>query len=348
MGALTPPLYVCGAGAVTPAGLTAPQTCAAIRAGLSAFEEHIRSDPFGAVQIVARIPSHWRLRRTAGEWLVNMAARAIDEALATGQAGAQDTALFLTPPESFRDHPAYADIPPAGFLAAVTAAVGQRFHPASRAFDGGAAAALGLIEQAGAAIAAGAAQVLLGGVDSLVNDTDFKRLGAAGRLRGDANAQGLVPGEAAAFVRLTRAPDRARPVHAAILATGAAREADTALGERFSQGTALLQALRAAVDAPGCAEAELDFVVSNGNGERYSAWEEMIARPRFYRTRREMLPIAYPAMTLGDVGAAGAALALMLAADAFAHDYAPGARAICEIASEGGLRAAAVVTRTTG
>ena len=69
----------------------------------------------------------------------------------------------------------------------------------------------------------------------------------------------------------------------------------------------------------------------------------MIARPRFYRTRREMLPTAYPAMTFGEVGTAGAALALMVAADSLAEGYAPGPVAMCEIASEGGLRAAAVV-----
>ena len=84
MAALRRPLYIAGAGAVTPAGLTAPQTCAAIRAGLSAFEEYVRPEPFRRVQIVARIPAHWRLRRTEGEWLVNMAARAIAEALGSG------------------------------------------------------------------------------------------------------------------------------------------------------------------------------------------------------------------------------------------------------------------------
>jgi 3-oxoacyl-[acyl-carrier-protein] synthase-1 len=56
---------------------------------------------------------------------------------------------------------------------------------------------------------------------------------------------------------------------------------------------------------------------------------------------------AYPAMTVGDIGAASGALALMLAADSFRDDYAPGAVAMCEVASESGLRAAAVVVRTS-
>ncbi|MBZ9794835.1 hypothetical protein [Mesorhizobium sp. ES1-4] len=340
------PLYVAGSGAVTAAGLNAPQTIAAIRAGLSAFED-IGVPEVGQSQVVARIPAHWRLRRTQGDWLVSMAARAIKEALGADDPGvAAATALLITPPESFRDHPAFTELSAHNFVDAVIGATGLRFHPASRAIDGGAAASIGLIERALALMdEAGAAQVLLGGVDSLVNDTDLGRLGRAGRLKGEQNPQGLVPGEAAAFVRLTREPSRDATVVAAIHGIGVAQETDSVLSDRYSQGRAMLGALREAMSGSGTSEPNIDFVVSNGNGERYSGWEMMIARPRFYRTRREILPTAYPAMTLGDIGAAGGALALMLAADSLLKGYAPGPTAFCELASENGLRAAAVMVR---
>lgn len=346
MAALTPPLYVCGAGAVTPAGLDAAQTCAAIRAALSAFEEYVRSEPFGAVQIVARIPAHWRLRRTEGEWLVNMAARALAEALASGDVPAAETVVLLAPPESFRFHPAYADVAPDRFLAAVLEAAGMRAHRASRAVDGGPAAIVGLLAHAGAALAReGAAQVLLGGVDSLVNPVDLARLDKAGRLKGDDNAQGLIPGEGAVFVRLRTV--REASAAAAALGVGSAAEVETVIAsERYSQGVAFRAALEAAVAPPAPPEPAIDFVVSNGNGERYAAWETMIARPRFYRTRREYMPTAYPAMTVGEIGAAGGALALMIVADSFARGYAPGRTAMIEAASEAGLRSAAVVVGT--
>ncbi|AZO16731.1 MULTISPECIES: hypothetical protein [unclassified Mesorhizobium] len=342
------PVYVAGFGTVTAAGLSAPQTIAAIRASLSAFED-VGFPEAGLSQIVARIPTHWRLRRNQGEWLVNMAARAIKEALGVDDPNvAAATALLITPPESFRNHPAFADVPARNFLAAVIDATGLRFHPASRAIDGGAAASIGLIERALALMEdAGIPQVLLGGVDSLVNDIDLSRLGQAGRLKGDENSQGLVPGEAAAFVRLVREPPRDTTVVAAIHGIGIAQETDSALSDRYSQGRAMLGALRDMVSGSGASEPDIHFVVSNGNGERYSGWEMMIAHSRFYRTRREILPIAYPAMTIGDVGAAGGALALMLAADSFVKDYAPGPTAVCEIASENGLRAAAMVRRRT-
>jgi 3-oxoacyl-[acyl-carrier-protein] synthase-1 len=338
------PLFVCGAGAVTPAGLNAAQTCAAIRASLSAFEEMVLAEPFGATQIVARIPAHWRLRRTEGEWLVNMAARALSEALETGAHQPEATIVLLTPPESFREHPAYADIAPGRLLAAVLAAIGRRFHPASRAVDGGAAASVGVLERGLELLdGEGATQLLVGGVDSLVNSGDLGRLGRAGRLKGDDNAQGLVPGEAAAFVRLRTEVETGAPFAAAIWGVGAAREADSVLSERYSQGGALLAAFRGAVAGQGPREPDIGFVVSNGNGERYSGWEAMIARPRFFRTRREILPTAYPAMTCGDVGAAGGALALIVAADSLTRGYAPAPIALCELASEGGLRAAATI-----
>ncbi|TPJ40066.1 hypothetical protein [Mesorhizobium sp. B2-6-5] len=348
MAAVKRPLYIAGSGAVTPAGLNAPQTVAAIRAGLSAFEEMLLSEPLGATQVVARIRAHSRLRRTDGQWLVNMAARAIGEALRSGMRVSETTAILLAPPESFRNHPAYADIAPPDFLTAVMSATGQKFHAASRATDGGAAASIGLLERASELVEQqGVEQVLLGGVDSLVNDTDLARLGRAGRLKGADNAQGLVPGEAAAFVRLTRSPEGKAHVHAAIYGVGLAQEQDSVLSERYSQGRALLGALRDAVTGSGPSEPDIDFVISNSNGERYSGWEQLITRPRFYRTRREALATAFPAMTIGDIGAAGGALALMLAADSFVNDYAPGRTAVCELASENGLRAAAVMARMT-
>ncbi|TPM05437.1 hypothetical protein FJ960_13670 [Mesorhizobium sp. B2-3-11] len=298
--------------------------------------------------MVARIPTHRRLHRSEGEWLVNMAARAINEALgAVDPRVAAATVLLVATPESFRNHPAFAKVPVHDFLAMLVERTGRKFHPASRTIDGGAAASLGLIERAANLMEdQGVAQVLLGGVDSLVNDADLARLGQAGRLKGT-NAQGLVPGEAAVFVRLAREPKRERVV-AAIHGIGLAQEADSVLSERYSQGRAMLGALRDAVNGSGPSEPDIDFIISNGNGERYHGWEMLIARPRFYRTRRELMATAYPAMTVGDIGAASGALALMLAADSFREEYAPGAVALCEVASESGLRAAAVVMRTSG
>ncbi|MER9713129.1 hypothetical protein NKJ13_23120 [Mesorhizobium sp. M0174] len=342
------PLYIVGGGAVTPAGLNRRQTLAAIRAGLSAYEEYLPAEPMGASQIVSRIPTHWSLKTTDWDWLVNMAVRAIMDALASTAADPRTTVLILVLPEQFRNHAAFEEEYPSGFLNVVVRSCGGPFHEASRALDGGAAASIGVLQKMPEILAhPGVERVLLGGVDSLVNDKDIARLAEAGRLKGSDNSQGLVPGEAAAFVCLQSRPDSKSSCLAAIHGAGFAQEADSVLTERYSQGKALLGALQGALNGTdsGPQEPDIVFVVSNGNGERYSGWEANIARSRFYRTRREILPIAYPAMTVGEVGAAGGALALLVASDSFTAGYAPGPVAMCEVASEAGLRATALVSQ---
>jgi 3-oxoacyl-[acyl-carrier-protein] synthase-1 len=342
------PVYLSGAGAVTAAGLDARQTLAAIRAGLSAVET-MGFYALDLSQAVARIPAHYALRNSEADWLLNMAARAILEALASGDAAPEETLLLVAPPESFRNHPLYDTAPASVLMSQIIARTGRRFHPASRGIDGGAAASAQLLARAAEALAQGSArQAIVGGVDSLINERDLARLLAANRLQGADNAQGLVPGEGAVFLRLTASPEAGKSIAVAVMGAGLGNEADTVLGERNSQGRALLQALSTAVANAGAREADLGFVVSNGNGERYSAWEQMICHPRFYRTRRGKLVVAYPAMTVGEIGAAAGALALMLAADSFVHDYAPAPIAMCELASEAGMRAGIIVARGGG
>jgi 3-oxoacyl-[acyl-carrier-protein] synthase-1 len=346
LASLSAPLFVCGAGAVTPGGLSAPQTLAAIRASISSFGQFALSEPAGAVQVAAMVSAHWKLKRSDGEWLQNMAARAIGEAMQGSPVPAEATALLVAPPETFRAHPAYRTVPPRDFLAALIRASGFAFHRASRAVDGGAAAGIGLLGRADELMVdGGVAQVLLGGVDSLVNRVDIGRLAGAGRLKSGDNAQGVVPGEGAVFVRLTRHAQGEAQAAAAIRGYGTAREEDDVSTEKYSQGRAQLAAFRAAVgDAQGLREADIAFIASNANGERYLAWEQMIARPRFFRTRRETFPAAYASMTVGDMGSAGGAMTLLLAADSLRCGYAPGPVAMCEVSSEGGLRAAAIIS----
>ncbi|MER9404137.1 hypothetical protein NKI36_08745 [Mesorhizobium caraganae] len=271
----------------------------------------------------------------------------MDETLASGDVDAESSCILLAPPEGFREHPAFSDIAQRDFLAAVIEATGRKFHPSSRAIDGGAAAAVGLLSRVSSMFARGdVKQVLLGGVDSLVNDKDIARLGATGRLRGENTSDGLVPGEAAAFVRIaSQSQKRPGVPMVQIHGVGFSTESDSALSERYSQGRGMVAALRDALDGARPTEPDIIFIVRNSNGERYDGWEQMFAQPRFYRTRREILPTAFPAMTVGDVGSASGALALMVAADSLTKGYAPGPVAMVEIASEGGFRAAAIISR---
>ncbi|MBZ9942457.1 hypothetical protein LB533_15285 [Mesorhizobium sp. BR1-1-13] len=340
------PIHIVGAGATTAAGLDARQTLASFRAAHSALEETLLFDDKLVVQISAVIPAHAAKAETPFAWLRNLAARALSNALAGTNKPASQTAVIMTLPESFRSHPAFDANPRATFLKSVIRETKHDFNAASIQIDGGAAAVIHAVEIAAEMLHhPGIAQVIVGGVDNLVNKYDIARLGEARRLKNAENAQGLVPGEGSAFVNLALRPNQHAPYSATINNVAVFSERDAALTTRYSQGRAMLDALRKAASGPGPAEPQINFVVSNGNGERYGALEALIYRSRFYRTRREILPTAYPAMTVGDIGAASGALALMVAADSLTKGYAPGPVAMVEVASEGGLRAAAVVSR---
>lgn len=331
-------LRIAGAGAVTAAGLTLPQAAASFVAGIDGFSGAVAPDAFATMQIVAEVPTDWRLRPDAATWLINLAARAGAEALGAADPGR--TLVFCTPPSSRRGHPCWETCGPRAFLAGLSEKLGGRFAPGSRLLDGGPAALIGCLTDAAERLArSDADQILLIGVDSLLNAADFARLRQAGRLHGD-SAQGLVPGEGAGAVLLTAQPGPGMRIRA----VGLADEADTVLGERQSQGRGMQRALEAACRNEGCAESNVNFVVSNFNGERYGALEALVFRARFYRTHRDYMATAYPAMSFGETGAAGAAIALAMAADAFANGYAPGRCAMLELASDEGLRAAVYVT----
>ena len=185
---------------------------------------------------------------------------------------------------------------------------------------------------------------IVGGVDSLINEADLSRLSASHRLRGPTNAQGLIPAEGASFLLVSHNAQwrRLRPL-GQLLGIGMGFETKSVLGEDYSVGDGLLDALSRAADQAHLDEAALAFVASTFNGERYGAWEAMIARPRFYRTRRERLELIYPAMSVGEMGTAAPAFAVIVACTAIDRGYAPGPQAMCEAASEEGLRGACVV-----
>lgn len=331
-------LRIAGSGAVTAAGLDLPQSAAAFVAGIDGFSEIMSPDVFGTGQIVAEVPADRRLRPDAATWLLNLAARAGAEAL--GMADPARTLLLCAPPAASRNHPCWEVADPRSFLTALFDRLGGRFAPGSRLVDGGPAALVGCLPDAAARLARRESdQILLIGVDSLLNAVDFARLRQAGRLLGE-SAQGLVPGEGAGAVLLTAQPGPGM----CIRAVGLAHEDDTVLGERQSQGRGMQKALEQACHDSENPESAVEFIVSTFNGERYGALEALIFRARFYRTHRDYMATAYPAMSFGETGSASAAIALAIAADAFAKGHAPGRCAMLEVTSDDGMRAAAYLT----
>jgi 3-oxoacyl-[acyl-carrier-protein] synthase-1 len=341
------PLILIGMGAVTSVGLSALQSCAAIRAGLSAFSEVMLFPPPREPVLGARVPAREHLKSPPEQWLVSMATRAIRESIADRHLDARTTALLVALPDAHRRHAAVR-----GGAAAILRGIEDRlqatFHSSSMAIERGRAGAFEALFLARRLLEGEVVRAcLVGGVDSLVNGADAQRLSTAGRLHDFDNPQGVIPGEGAAFLLLT-GDSRTERAIVQLAGIGLDREVDTALGERYAVGQGFRRAWTAAVESAGCDEAQVSFRVSDMTGERYHAWDSILASNRFYRTPRTGLRVWYPAACTGDLGAAAGALSVVFAANAIAQGFAPGPTAMCEGSSDDGLRAGCVVAPMPG
>jgi 3-oxoacyl-[acyl-carrier-protein] synthase-1 len=341
------PLDILQCGAVTAVGLNAPQTCAAIRAGISVFQDAYALPPPDDPVIGAVVPARLQLKLTPTEWLANLAARSIGECL-QGLTATDQTALIISLPEEYRNHPA---ITPGGadrIVHMIQKRLEVEFRGSPILLQHGHAGALHGLELARGLLATGQVdKCVVGGVDSLLNESDVERLRAAYRIYRPDNPQALIPGEGSAFV-LVSTGNRHRRSLARILGVGVARETDTVLGPRYSQGRGLQRSLTRVLQDAGLAESIISFRVSDMNGERYRAWESLLAEARFYRTPRCCLVSWYPAASVGDIGAATSALGVVTAAVGIAKGYAPGPYVMCESSSDEGLRAACLLASSGG
>lgn len=335
------PLYIESVGAMTSVGLSGYSTCAAIRAGLSGVADAIQVPPPGEPIKGARVKAGRALRKTPRDWLVNLAAEAINQcAEATIPSR---LALLVCAPDANREHP--ANLQSDEVLGSLAVRCKLQIDPSSRLFETGAAGLAQALATARELLRRRTVdRCIVGGVDSLLADPDIKRLQKMKRLYGEGNPQGVIPGEGAVFLAVS-ASGRESPFVpiATILGFATDVEPNPVDGPAYSVGEGLGRTIKKALADAGVSEPEVDFVVSDHNGERYSGWESTMAHTRVYRTRRDHLAVVYPSSAVGHMGAASAPLGVMVAAVAIARGHAPGSKAICEFQSESQLRGACAV-----
>lgn len=346
---MTDDLELLGRGAVTAVGLTAGQTCAAIRAGIkrnAPIEPQIlaHQEP----RIGARVSADPRLRSDDATWLLNLAARALRESEPKSSA---ETVLLYLVPEQHRAHP-LSQLGDSELLVRLELLMDRRFGPSSRVLRSGAAGCVEALGLARELIGGGtAARCLIGGADSLLRRSDLDVLARDRRLLGPTQSQGLVPGEGAAFLLVGRSEPDTEPRSIRVRGLGIGYERNTVLGADNSVGEALSSALTTAIADAGISESEIGFVTGNYNGERYDAWETSHANARSYQTRRERLPVLWPAASVGEIGVAAGVLAILAAAAAIEGEYAsvtkadaPSPTAAVQVRSEGELRGVVVLS----
>jgi 3-oxoacyl-[acyl-carrier-protein] synthase-1 len=333
------PLAIAAAGMVTGVGLTHASTSAAIRCGLNRFVETrfmgdggewLIGSPVSLAQPWRGIPK-----------LVQMVVPALRECLAAlGDHAASGVPLVLCVAEL--DRPGRFANLEEELYDGIETALDVRFHHGSTVIARGRvgvgaalriAARLIQDEHVPACIVAASDTLLVG--PTISGFLERKRL-----LTAD-NSNGFIPGEAAAAV-LVR-PGRNAPGELACIGVGFGTETATIESDEPLRAAGLTDAIKKALADAGATTNEVDYRLTDVNGEQYWFKEASLAMARTVRPVKEDFPIWHPADSIGEVGAAAGPAVLAVALAAARKRYAPGDGVLCQFGSDGPERAAAVL-----
>jgi 3-oxoacyl-[acyl-carrier-protein] synthase-1 len=306
-------VVVTGVGLVTAIGFDAPATTMAVRAGITRARiiPDFLTDGGEAKGVAALGLTD---ERSGSDRLLTLAVAALQEALEQAEREgdelrAEDGALILALPPS--DRPAYETFD-AGDLADLLEQAECEGLREVLPVPGGHTATLRGVEWAAQRLRQGKVSfAIVGGVDCLLENPGLLWLDENDRLCTEARADGLIPGEAAAFLVLERAADArargARPL-ARLAALGFAREDAPHSSATPSRAHGLSRALRAVLaQYPGGPDA-IRHVLCDLNGESYRMREWAMCYTRVL-PRWTGEGLRHPVENFGDLGtASGAAL----------------------------------------
>jgi 3-oxoacyl-[acyl-carrier-protein] synthase I len=342
-------LIAVGVGMLTSVGLSAPEVASSVRAGTMRHTESPIADRQLQSVVLAEVPGdalpELHAELVDGDFtsrearLLRLAEPALRECLAHLPADAPRPPLILALPENETARPLDEE----RFLDALAVQAGGFDRESSEAIYRGRSGGLRAIARALDWLQAGAAFAVAGGVDTFRDLYVLGRLDIEGRLKTEANLDGFIPGEGAAFVLLTRAGTPAaaasRPL-AGLSGFAAAVEAGHLYSEQPYRGDGLATACTAALANGAGAIAE---VYSSMNGESHWAKEWGVAFMRNRSRFSETHGIHHPAECYGDTGAAAGPLMVGLAMLGIRDGYR---RAPCLVygSSDRGERAALVIS----
>lgn len=351
-------IVIASAGLVTPVGLSLRETAASARARVARLREIDWRDrhfePFicgtvpddglpGLAPPLAQQPLQTREAR-----MLRLAHVALEEALApiaeSLLARKERVPLLLALPEHHTTQP----LEPKRFLARL----GQQCPDtldlgASIAAPRGRAAGLMALRQAQRWLSEGThRQVLVGGVDSLVDLYVLGTLDMQQRVRGENVSDGFTPSEGAAVLLLTTAREARAgklPVLARVLGAATGQEPGHFYADEPYRGEGLAGTFAQLFEQAPPPQ-PVATVYCSFNGERYWAREFGVARIRQSAMFEPEATMEHPAEVFGDLGAAHGPALLALAAQAVREGYR---RAPCLVyaSSDHADRAAALLAR---
>jgi 3-oxoacyl-[acyl-carrier-protein] synthase-1 len=326
---------------VTGVGLNAPASCAAIRCAIDNFSETRFMDNGGEWIIGSQVllEQPWRGLTK----LVHMVVPAIRECLAQAEDARPETIpLLLCVAE--KERPGRLEGLDDQLFLNVEAELGVRFHPRSGIIARGrVGGALALAEARRLIYKERVSLCIIAGVDSFLVAATLAGYQEKDRLLTSKNSNGFIPGEAGAAV-LVGAPKRVPGPELLCLGMGGGEERATVDSEEPLRADGLVAAFRAAFADAGYTIDDLDFRLTDSNGEQYWFKEAALAMMRTLRTRKERFQIWHPADCIGETGAAIGPCVLGVALAAARKRYSPGPRALCHFSGDNGDRLALVLT----
>lgn len=341
-------------GMTTPAGLTAAQTCAAVRAGISAIGEldvEIETESYDLVPVngCAVLPVT-RGYFGLGRW-TRLATAALRDLVANAglpEGGLATTGLYLGLPPSARP----------GVDAKISQLLGRRIarsmglaglEARTRVYADGHAAAARACEDAVAHVQQGIVErAIVCGVDSLIEAETLAFFRTKRRLKAADRVDGFSPGEAAACFLVERAEQaRVRGVQplAALEAVSTGNEPLTIWSDEPSPATGLSDAMLELLAQLPDAGHGTGVVVSDLNGEAYRSREFGNAAARVLSAIPTPWKVWHAADCVGDTGAASFTISACIAARGLAKGYANAERALVLGSSDDGLRGAISLCR---
>ncbi|TPI65730.1 beta-ketoacyl synthase [Mesorhizobium sp. B3-1-3] len=338
-------IVVVGVGARTPLGFDASSSAAAVRAGISAIQNHpYMIDRFGEPMKVTR-DIGIDVALAGAERAVEIAVSPAQDALRPLMASTRPTevSLILSAGEARPGQPK-------GFAAQVNTKLRSRLSQkvvleGGGSTAGGHAGGLLAIYHACKTLREGKAQFCLaGGVDTYLEPETLEWLDENEQLHSEGNIYGFCPGEAAGFCLLTKLTTAGayglKPL-LEIVGVSTASEENRIKTEAVVLGEGLGAAFRFLFeDAP---VDPVDRIICDMNGERYRGNEYGFAVLRNPGRFKDAADFETPADCWGDVGAASGPLFVSLVAEAETRGYQTGPLSLIWASSENGARAATLL-----
>jgi 3-oxoacyl-[acyl-carrier-protein] synthase-1 len=342
------PVAILASGMVTGVGLDAPSSCAAIRCAIDNFTETPFMDGGGEWILGSQVPLERPWRGLAK--LVHMAVPAIRECLAQINGVHSDRIpLLLCVAEEQR--PGRLEGLNDKLFQLIQTELGIQFHPGSGTIPRGhVSGALALMEARRLIYEEHVSYCIIAGTDSMLVAATLAAYEIENRLLTSNNSNGFIPGEAgcAVLVGPPTPPGRTKQKELLCLGIGSGHEEATLASEQPLRGDGLVQAFRAAFAEANTTIANVDYRITDANGEQYWFKEAALAVARILRVTKEGFEIWHPVDCIGEIGAAIGPCVLAVALAALRKNYHAGRGPLCHFGSDDGERLALVMSEAYG